>query len=187
MRHLLTSLLVLAPMLLLQSSSRRNPPAPTGMPEPAALQDGVAVYFSPNGGCTQAITTAIASAKKSLDVQAYYFTSTPIARAIAEAHQRGVTVRVLLDKSQEQSNYTGATYLVNAGVNVWVDHEHEIMHNKVMIIDNNTVITGSFNFTVAAERSNVENVVFIEGKPKIAQAYLKHFEQHLEHAKRYKR
>ena len=57
----------------------------------------VSVYFSPNGGCTDAITNAIASAKQSIHVQAYSFTSAPIAKSLVDAHRRGVNVKVILD------------------------------------------------------------------------------------------
>jgi hypothetical protein len=71
----------------------------------------------------------------------------------------------VLDKSNETGKHSGATYLVNKGVPVWIDSKHAIAHNKVMIIDGANVITGSFNFTKAAEKSNAENLVIIAGRP----------------------
>ncbi|MGC8602602.1 MAG: phospholipase D-like domain-containing protein [Desulfomonilaceae bacterium] len=64
----------------------------------------VQVYFSPNGGCTQAIVNEINNSKSEILVQAYSFTSTPIAKALLEAHKRGVKVEVILDKSQRKAS-----------------------------------------------------------------------------------
>lgn len=153
--------------------------------KPAAVDDGVAVFFSPKGGCTDAVVEAVNSARKTLDVQAYSFTSTEIAKAIREAHERGVKVRVVLDKSNESGKYSGATYLFNAGVPVWIDSKHAIAHNKVMIIDGANLITGSFNFTKAAEQNNAENLLIITGRPKLAQAYAVNFTAHVDHSERY--
>jgi phosphatidylserine/phosphatidylglycerophosphate/cardiolipin synthase-like enzyme len=170
-------------VLALGANAQRN----SGQPAltPAAVEDGIAVFFSPKGGCTEAVVQAIDSAKRTLDVQAYSFTSTDIAAAIGRAHERGVKVRTVLDKSNETGKYSGATYLANKGVPVWIDSKHSIAHNKVIVIDGTNVITGSFNFTQAAEKSNAENLVIITGRPKVARAYAENFEGHLGHSEKY--
>jgi phosphatidylserine/phosphatidylglycerophosphate/cardiolipin synthase-like enzyme len=156
---------------------------------PAATEAGISVYFSPDGGCTDAIVAKLNAAKKTVDVQAYSFTNTAIAKALVAANKRGVRVRVVLDKSNDTDKYTSATFLANEGVSVQIDRGHEdgIAHSKVMIIDGQTIITGSFNFTQAAEKRNVENLLIIEGKPRLVAAYRQNFEQHLEHAQPYQR
>ena len=121
-------------------------------------------YFSPGDNPTAAITKTLGEAKKSILVQAYYFTSAPIADALRQAHRRGVDVQVILDKSQPKQRYTVATFLTNAGIPVYIDSSHAIMHNKIMIVDGQTVITGSFNFTKAAEEKNAENLVIIHSE-----------------------
>jgi phosphatidylserine/phosphatidylglycerophosphate/cardiolipin synthase-like enzyme len=105
------------------------------------------VYFSPNGGCTEAIVKEITDAKSEILVQAYSFTSTPIAKALVDAHKRGVKVEAILDKSQRSEKYTSATFLADSRIPTFIDARHAIAHNKIMIIDQETVITGSFNFT----------------------------------------
>ncbi|MGO9139695.1 MAG: phospholipase D family protein [Syntrophales bacterium] len=110
------------------------------------------VYFTPNGGCTDAIEREIGKAKNEVLVQASSFTSAPIARALTNAHKQGIKVKAILDKSQRSERYTSATYLKNAGIPVYIDSVHAIAHSKIMIIDRETVITGSFNFTRAAEK-----------------------------------
>jgi phosphatidylserine/phosphatidylglycerophosphate/cardiolipin synthase-like enzyme len=148
-------------------------------------QGTISVYFSPHGGCTDAIVEAIAQAQKTLDVQAYSFTSAAIAEAVAQAHARGVKVRAVLDKSQKSERYTSATYLRNHSVPVYIDDAHSIAHNKVMIIDGSTLITGSFNFTKAAEEHNAENLLIIRGNGTLAASYAANFESHLSHSKPY--
>ena len=91
------------------------------------------------------------AATQQILVQAYSFTSAPIAKALLEAHKRGVKILAVLDKSNETDKYSAATFLVNAGIQTLIDDQHAIAHNKVMVIDSATIITGSFNFTKAAE------------------------------------
>src|SRR4051812_28974722 len=70
------------------------------LPKPAAAEDDIEIFFSPRGGCTTAIVKELASAKETIDCQAYAFTSQPIADALAAAKSRGVKVRVILDHEQ---------------------------------------------------------------------------------------
>lgn len=142
----------------------------------------VEVCFSPKGGCTEAIIKEIEQAKTEVLVQAYSFTSAPIAKALLDAHKRGVTVQVILDKSQRTQKYSSATFLTNAGILTFIDDKHAIAHNKIMIIDRETVITGSFNFTKAAEEKNAENVLVIPSHD-LAKRYLDNWSQHKEHSK----
>ena len=146
-----------------------------------AIQGSMQVYFSPSGGCTDAIVTAIDSARTSILVQAYSFTSSPIAKALVEAHKRGVVCKVILDKSQRTEKYSEADFLVHAGIETWIDAEHRIAHNKVMVIDGHTVITGSFNFTKSAETGNAENLLVIRS-PELAGKYAENWKKHQEHS-----
>ncbi len=141
----------------------------------------VSVYFSPKGGGQQAIVDAIGQAKESVYVQAYSFTSAPIAKALVDATRRGVKVVAILDKSQRKETYTGATFLRNEGIPVYIDATHAIAHNKVMVIDGETVATGSFNFTKAAEERNAENLIIIKDKG-LARLYMENWERHRSHS-----
>jgi len=142
------------------------------------------VYFSPNGGCTDAIVKELDKAQSTVLVQAYSFTSYKIAKALLDAHKRGVKVDIILDKSQKSDQYSSADFLANSGMSVKIDSEHAIAHNKVMIIDGETVITGSFNFTKAAEENNAENLLVIHDK-KLAERYRKNWEEHDIHSEIY--
>lgn len=142
----------------------------------------VKVFFSPNGGCTEAIVDQIDRARSTILVQAYGFTSTPIAKALLKAHRRGVRVEAVLDKSQQTRRYSSAAFLANAGITTFIDDEHAIAHNKVMIIDDRIVISGSFNFTKAAEERNAENL-FIVRSEELARLYVQNWREHRAHSK----
>lgn len=142
------------------------------------------VYFSPEGGATDAVVRALDNAKRSVLVQAYSFTSAPIAKALVNAHRRGVKVLVILDKSNRTQRYSSAEFLLRMGVPTWIDSEHAIAHNKVMVIDDEEVITGSFNFTKAAETRNAENLLVIHD-PNLAERYAHNWKIHLDHSERY--
>ena len=123
----------------------------------------VAVFFRQRGG-TEVVVEELGKARETVLVQAYSFTSARVAKALVEAHQRGVRVEVLPDKSQRTERYSSATFLIHAGIATFIDGQHAIAHNKVMVIDGQTVLTGSFNFTKAAEEKNAENLLVLRGK-----------------------
>jgi len=137
------------------------------------------VCFPP--GCEQAIVESIGTAKSEILVQAYSFTSTPIAKALLNAHKRGVRVEVILDKSQRTQKYSSYTFFKNQGIPVYIDEQHAIAHNKIIIIDRAMVITGSYNFTKAAEIKNAENILFIKS-PQLTDIYLKEWGKHRNHS-----
>jgi phosphatidylserine/phosphatidylglycerophosphate/cardiolipin synthase-like enzyme len=144
----------------------------------------IEVYFSPHGGCTEAIVKEIENAKSSIFIQAYSFTSAPIAKALVEAHKRGINIKVILDKSQKSANYSSATFLSNSGIPTFIDSAHAIAHNKIIIIDKRVVIGGSFNFTSAAENKNAENLIILRSK-EIAAKYQENWQQHRDHSEVY--
>ena len=152
------------------SSHGIDPTAPAGS---ATLTNVTAtVAFSPRGRGQQLIVDAINGAKSQVLVQAYGFSNKAILAALTGAKARGVEVKVILDKSNDRGKYSGATYMANAGVPVWIDYSVSIAHNKVMVIDQASVITGSYNFTEAAQNSNAENVLYLQNVPSLAQLYI---------------
>ena len=157
-------------------------------PTPAIVfqADIINVCFSPNGNCTNAIIEQIGNAKSEILIQAYSFTSAPIAKALVNAHKRGIKVQAILDKSQRLERYSSATFLLNNGIPIYIDSKHTIAHNKIMIIDKETVITGSFNFTKAAEEKNAENLLIITSK-ELAKVYIGNWKNHFEHSEKYLR
>ncbi|MEI7608501.1 MAG: phospholipase D family protein [Rhodospirillaceae bacterium] len=151
----------------------------------ARAADIAAICFTPGGDCTDIIVHEIDSAHRQVLVQAYSFTSAPIADALVKAKKRGVDVQAVLDRSQRTERYTGATFLANGGVPVLIDSAHAIAHNKVMVIDGATVITGSFNFTKAAQEHNAENLLVIRDAG-VASMYANNWREHAEHSEPYR-
>ena len=136
---------------------------------------GYKVCFTPGQDCTALIVQTIAQAQHSIYVQAYSFTSAPIAQALVDAKKRGVDVAVILDKSQSKTNkYSSATFFLNNNIPTWIDYKPAIAHNKVMIVDTAEVITGSFNFTKAAQYKNTENVLIISNAA-VVKSYLENW------------
>lgn len=143
------------------------------------------VYFSPKGGCTDAIVREISKAKSEIMVQAYSFTSKDISKALVDAHKRGVHTEIILDKSNKSQKYSAADFTHNMGVPTFIDAQHQIAHNKIMIIDKETVVTGSFNFTKAAEEKNAENLLILKSK-ELAKQYIDNWNRHKSHSQGYK-
>lgn len=145
----------------------------------------VDIYFSPKGGCADAIIEAIEHAKAEILVQSYSFTSKPIAQALVNANKRGILTRVILDRSNRSAKYSAADFTAHMGISTYIDAAHAIAHNKIMIIDRETIITGSFNFTKAAEERNAENLLIIRSK-ELANAYIENWTKHREHSSEYR-
>jgi phosphatidylserine/phosphatidylglycerophosphate/cardiolipin synthase-like enzyme len=141
----------------------------------------LSVFFSPKGGCEQAVIDAVKSAKTTVLVQAYTFTSQPIAAALIADKLRGVDVRVILDKNWQTQSAKVEFALIAAGVPVLIDSKHSIAHNKVVVIDNYTVVTGSFNFTWQAEHSNAENLLIVNSKA-LGAKYAANWQVHAAHS-----
>ena len=165
-------------LIALASCDRSQAGPGPGAPCPAEVR------FSPKGGCTEAVVDALRGAKTSVLVQAYSFTSAPIAAALVDAHRRGVRVEVILDKSQRTEKYSSADFVVHAGIPTRIDDRHAIAHNKVMVIDGTTVLTGSFNFTKAAEEHNAENLLVIRDAA-LAEKYAANWHEHERHSEPY--
>jgi phosphatidylserine/phosphatidylglycerophosphate/cardiolipin synthase-like enzyme len=158
----------------------------SGAQSVAAPDGSASVCFTPGADCTGLVVAALDGAHNEILVQAYSFTSQPIAQALVAAHRRGVSVIAVLDKSnRSKKGYSAASFLANSGVRTFIDFDHKIAHNKVMIIDSNKVITGSFNFTKAAQFSNAENVLLINN-PSLAKEYKDNFNKHLKHSQKIK-
>ena len=152
----------------------------------ASIPEGIQVFFSPKGGATEAIVNALAQATNNVLIQAYSFTSAPIAEALVTAHRRGVSVRVILDHSQRTEKYSEADFLSHNGIPTLIDAQHPIAHNKIMILDGYLLVTGSFNFTKAAEEKNAENLLLINDSI-LAKAYVENWRAHEAHSEPYTR
>lgn len=134
------------------------------------------VCFSPEEDCAVPIINEIDQSKESILVQEYTFTLKAVANALVNAKERGVDVKVILDKSQLYSKYSVINELFASGIPVWIDDKPKIAHNKVIIVDNQKVITGSFNLSKTAKKGNAENLLIIKEYPELVQQYVKNWE-----------
>ena len=133
------------------------------------------VYFSPNGGCQDAVIAEISKAQKTIDIAMYYLSSREIAQELVKAKARNVKVRVVLDKDQETQHYSKSRYLIKEGIEARYHTGPGLMHNKFAVIDNAVLITGSFNWTPTADQKNEENLLIMTNKNLIRQ-YVDRFE-----------
>jgi phosphatidylserine/phosphatidylglycerophosphate/cardiolipin synthase-like enzyme len=137
--------------------------------------------FTPGDDIAALLTQRIARSRKSVQVQAYLMTDRRIANALLAARRRGVEVEVIGDAAQHASGglpHLGA--LERAGARIFLNAAHAASHNKIVIIDGAgdgaTVITGSYNFTQAAQSKNAENVVVISGNRRVTDRFVENFE-----------
>lgn len=119
------------------------------------------VYFSPNGGCQDAVVSEISKAQKTIDIAMYELTNRQISQELIKAKEKRVGIRVFLDQDEGNGRYSKARYLTDNGIDVRFYAGPGLMHNKFAVIDNRVLVTGSFNWTAAAERENQENLLTI--------------------------
>lgn len=165
------SALALAAMVL-------APPLPAAVLLPGS--GSVELAFTPGDAIDDRLIALVDAAQREVLVQAFSFTQRRFARALIGAHRRGVAVTVLVDRTQAlETPQSAIGELAAAGVPVWLDGSHAAAHNKVLIVDaalpRAATVTGSYNFTVAAQKRNAENVAIFRDNPGVAQAYRDNF------------
>lgn len=143
----------------------------------------VEVAFSPSDAPEKMLLRVVESARSTLHVQAYVFTSKPIANALIAAHRRGVKVEVLADaKMNARERGNAIPLLLAAGVPVAYETKYAAAHNKVLIADADgpgcAVLTGSYNFTWSAENRNSENMIVLRDHCELAQLYRSNWLRH---------
>jgi phosphatidylserine/phosphatidylglycerophosphate/cardiolipin synthase-like enzyme len=149
-------------------------------PQPAEI---LAIYFTPPAGGASGLIKQMDGAKKSIKVMAYGFTATNLAEALIRAKRRGVDVTLIQDEKSAQNNRETLPILLAAGIEVRSDGKHAIQHNKVMLIDDDIVITGSYNFTNSAEKRNAENIMIVRSAY-AAKRYADNWKIHWDHSEK---
>jgi phospholipase D len=145
--------LVLMVMCMVPSTLDAQPRQP--------VQATMSVCFVPPDDCSDSVIEAIGAARTRIRVLAYELTARPIIAALIGAHRRGVDVEVVLDRTNARTvrrRPGSAVALTEAGIPVWIDHPRGIEHNKIIIIDDDLVVGGSFNYSAAAQTRNAENM-----------------------------
>lgn len=144
----------------------------------------VKVYFPP--GCEPIILDLIDNSKETINIQCYSFSSKPIVDALVRAKQRGVKIQIIVCHTRIREFGSRIYEAMANDIYVRVDANHAIAHNKIIIVDNQTVITGSYNFSYSAEHHNAENMLILTRKEdgdKVINDYIRNFDYHSKHAK----
>jgi phosphatidylserine/phosphatidylglycerophosphate/cardiolipin synthase-like enzyme len=169
--------LAVAVLAALAFPAAATPPSP---PKEFPGTGTVELAFTPGDPVDAKLVAEIAAAEREILVLAFALTQPKLSRALAAARERGVVVEIVADRAQARDVAQSAVpALAREGVAVWLDGNFANAHNKVLVIDADlpraTTITGSYNFTIAAQARNAENIVIFRGNPDIAHAYRRYF------------
>jgi len=166
------SFLAMSALAVLAMSASFNAQAQEAFEPEATFETGFSSHVDGSEQTALAVVLrAIAGAQIEIGVAAYEFTSAPIARALVAAHNRGVNVYVIADAKENSRGYTKIPYLEQNRIPVRLAASYDIFHNKFMLIDNQTVETGSFNYTAGAVDRNAENALVIRNSPRLFAHY----------------
>jgi len=160
--------------------------APWGAAAELPAVGTVEVLFTPWDDAEGALLREIGAARKSIHAQAYLLTSRNIARALLDAHARGIRLEVLADREMTAKDNSLVPKLREAGVALRLETRYAAAHNKILLIDAEgdkpVVITGSYNFSFSAQARNAENLLILRGNRALARAYLDNWRRHRDDA-----
>ena len=150
---------------------------------PGTASPPIEVAFSPDAGAEALVLKVIGSARQSIRLAGYSFTSPAVVRSLVDAKRRVVDVKVLLDDkgNRGQASVAAINLMVGAGIPLRVVSAYAIHHDKYVVVDAKHTQTGSFNYSQAAAKSNSENVLVIWDNPPVAGRYLAHWESRWRH------
>jgi phosphatidylserine/phosphatidylglycerophosphate/cardiolipin synthase-like enzyme len=159
-----------------QGKFGKKSPRATPYPQLTVGDVGVECYFAPEDDVYKEIEAEIGNARASIDFMAFSFTSRNLAEAMVKRRRDGVRVRGIFDTQQAASRYSQDEYLAGKGATIYLDGNPRAMHHKAIVVDGQTVVTGSYNFSKSAEEKNDENVLIIHSA-EIAKEYAGEFER----------
>lgn len=157
------------------------------LPVASWAEMAVQTCFSPQGRCSAHIIREIDKAQKELLIAVYAFTHDELARGVAQAKKRGVSVQIVLDREFDAANERSQGRFLE-GQKIPVkrlsgmkptapEKEPGLMHQKFAVIDRKIVFTGSYNWTRSADSSNDENLLWFRDAGPLAEEYRKIFFQ----------
>lgn len=155
-----------------------GPSSPSDTPFPTFTVDGVSIenYFAPEDEVMDQIVAEVLAAQTSIHFMAFSFTNDTLGDAMRSDMDKGVTVAGIFETRGADSQYAECVPLLEKGADVTLDGNPRTFHHKVIIIDSQTVILGSFNFSDSANKENDENLLIIHD-PALAQAYEQEFQR----------
>lgn len=134
------------------------------------------IYFSPGEACRSAIIQQLGAARKQLNICVFTISDDDITESILRAHKRGIKTMVITDNDKALDLGSDIQQLAKAGVSVRMDDTPGHMHHKFMVIDEGIVLTGSYNWTRSAARSNHENILLTKDET-VVKSFLSEFDQ----------
>jgi len=134
------------------------------------------VFFSPGEKCLKAITGLLGHARGKIDICVFTITDNRVTDAIIRAHERRVKVRIISDNDKADDAGSDIYRLKGEGIPLRTDHTPDHMHHKFALIDGNTTLTGSYNWTRSAASDNFENLL-VSDDPKIVKPYQREFDR----------
>jgi phosphatidylserine/phosphatidylglycerophosphate/cardiolipin synthase-like enzyme len=143
---------------------RKNPPPSSSSEDDSSDSSPIAnldTCFSPAETCDQKLITLIDSTRSTLDIAIYSITHAGITNAILAAKNRGVRVRMVVDRLEARGNSSSVPQLQSGGVNLKIGNFRGIMHDKFSIADGKMLETGSYNYSANATANNAENQLYL--------------------------
>jgi phosphatidylserine/phosphatidylglycerophosphate/cardiolipin synthase-like enzyme len=145
-----------------------GPDSPNATPREQLSINGIRVenYFGPEKEMSLIISRAVIRAQEEILFMAFSFTDEQIGEAMLGRADAGVAVRGVFETVGSDTGYSYFPYMAQEemtmeNIAVRTDGNPQIMHHKVIIIDRETVIFGSFNFSDNANRRNDENIIIV--------------------------
>jgi len=132
-------------------------------------------YFSPGSSCVDKIIASLNSAKSSLDICVFTISDDVISQAIIAAHDRGIAVRIMTDDEKMSDTGSDINKFIENGIPVKTDDGPAHMHHKFAILDKQSLLNGSFNWTRSASRNNYENIT-VDSSPHLVSSFSATFE-----------
>ena len=157
---------------------------PAGVPNPQFTLDGAQIenYFAAEDKVAAKVIARVQQAQRSIRFMAFSFTHDGIGQAVLDRAAAGVSVVGVFERTGSETRFSEYGRMKEAGLEVYQDGNPYVMHHKVFILDDTTVITGSFNFSDNADRDNDENLLIVTDAG-FARPFLEEFDRVLTAAK----
>ncbi len=132
------------------------------------------VCFTPGDNCVAKILEFLEAAKKTIDICVFTISDDRISKKISKCMDNGIKVRIISDNDKQYDRGSDVNWLNDKGIEVKVDMTRNHMHHKFAIVDNEKIITGSYNWTRSASKYNHENFIISSSK-KTVEKFSKEF------------
>ena len=160
-----------------------GPKSPANTPNPKIMLGDTLIEtcFAPEDECAVQLVDLLSQAQNNIRFMAFSFTHDKIGQAVRDRAEAGVQVQGIFETRGSETEYSEYGLMRSQGLDVWQDGNPYTLHHKVFIIDDNTVVMGSYNFSKNADESNDENFLIIHN-PEIATQFMAEFNRNLAQA-----